>query len=762
MTSNTTAYYRTDDVLENFKIKINVRELSRLQNTPSNENRKNNKHYDKDLIISWQEKLYSPSDIANYIKKKDDKKEQLPNDQRSLLSDSENGIINIENLLDDVMIYTYVDREHYVPDATPILYDSKGVESYVSKAVSRVGIIKNARDLKVSQRVIRENPFKIMHICFATDVDVETLRTKKPWDPEYYYTEHVLCTIKVYKDGLVEVSPPFSPILEEIGDSVAHDGSTVPSVFSNEITIKNSVNKGFRIKTDRLRSKTGSEYEYCIQNLNQLKSPQDIEDFINHSKDVDKEAAIASRGLDDQGLATWKQDPPGKLFDKTITIYAEIVSGSGFYGRNLFVSYQTEVPQGWEIREGNTSDGVAESDIGKDPNLSERANLIKSNSIKQLDGYRDGLEAKGALQGTTQTAYVAESTRGLINLPNRPRWKGHTAAFEFGSATRLFLGLFFFILSVLAIVVGSEYPFWLLPSLVIVFTVGTGIPGGVTQVILKNKSKIKSGNPIKKLSGPLISQPSANFNHLINLSFDVKDRTLESIEGSNQGASESPTIFFQVHSIGWFGRYSLEGYGYFRIPERSGSYDDEIKTWRPAGNIDSKMKDQFLGNSLRLRDESFIEIQDKSVNALNKFGVLSESSGTLRFRMNIIMSDPRKVHSKKQTIIDNTKNSNYVRRTVDDILQSFRSSSGMKSVQASAVKSSSDGSVRSSNPDRVNEILSRYRARNSPNPSPTEASAANTPFMPNRFVSDNASRRYQSSDDENENSSIDSSSLLKK
>jgi hypothetical protein len=83
--------------------------------------------------------------------------------------------------------------------------------------------VKNARDLKVSQRVIRENPFKIMHICFATDVDVETLRTKKPWDPEYYYTEHVLCTIKVYKDGLVEVSPPFSPILEEIGDSVAHD-----------------------------------------------------------------------------------------------------------------------------------------------------------------------------------------------------------------------------------------------------------------------------------------------------------------------------------------------------------------------------------------------------------------------------------------------------------------------------------------------------------------------------------------------------------
>jgi hypothetical protein len=52
-----------------------------------------------------------------------------------------------------------------------------------------------------------------------------------------------------------------------------------------------------------------------------LQSPQDIEDLINHNKDVDKEAAIATRGLDDQGLATWKQDPPGKLYDKTMNIF---------------------------------------------------------------------------------------------------------------------------------------------------------------------------------------------------------------------------------------------------------------------------------------------------------------------------------------------------------------------------------------------------------------------------------------------------------
>ena len=747
--SNITAYYRTDDVLENFKIKITIREISRLQNTPANDKRKILKQYDKEIILAWQEKLYSPSDIANYIKKKDDKKEQA-HDQRSLLSDSENGIVNIENLLDDVMVYTYIDREHYTPDVTPIIYDSKGVESYVSKALSRQGIVKNVRDLKVSQRVIRENPYKVMHICFATDVDVETLKTKKPWDPEYYYTEHVLCTIKIYKDGLLEVSPPFSPIIEE-EDNLIHESATVPSVFSSDKTIKNSVNKGFKIKTDRLRSKNGSEYEFCIQNVNQLQSPQDIEDMLNLNKGTDKEAAIASRGLDD-GLSSWKQDPPGKLFDKTVSIYAEIISGTGFNGRNLFVSYQTEVPQGWEFREGNTTDGVPENEVGISSNSDDKTNLKRNASIKELDGYKDGLEAKGGLQGTTHTAFVNDGNRGLANLPSRPRWKGHSAAFEFGNATRVFLGLLFFVLSVLAIVVGSEYPFWLIPSLVIVFTIGTGIPGGVTQVVLNDKGKTKSGNPIKKLSGPFICQPLAHFNHLISLSFDVKENSIESIETYKKSVSDSPTIFFQVHSVGWFGRYSLEGYGYIRIPEKTGSYDEEIKTWRPVGNIESKMKDQFLGNSLRLRDESFIEIQDKNTKALNKFGIQSESSGTLRFRMNIITTDPRLVQSKNLSSTETTKNSNYVRRTVDDILQSFRSSSGMKSVQASAIKSND---AKSSNPDRVNEILSRYRSRNTNSPSNSVGSSS-TPFTSNnKYVNQTpinapASRRYQNSDDEND------------
>jgi hypothetical protein len=54
--------------------------------------------------------------------------------------------------------------------------------------------------------------------------------------------------------------------------------------------------------------------------------------------------------LDDK--ANWNQDPPSKTYDKTVGIYAEIVSGLDFKGSNVFVNYQIHVPKGWDLRTG--------------------------------------------------------------------------------------------------------------------------------------------------------------------------------------------------------------------------------------------------------------------------------------------------------------------------------------------------------------------------------------------------------------------------
>jgi hypothetical protein len=104
------------------------------------------------------------------------------------------------------------------------------------------------------------------------------------------------------------------------------------------------------------------------------------------------------------------------------------------------------------------------------------------------------------------------------------------------------------VITIVAIILGEQYPFWLVPALVILIMIGTGTPGGTVQIILKNEknskkfkntkkfkneknskfSKINSDENSKKIIGSLMSVPVAHFNHLINLSFDVKDLVQDS------------------------------------------------------------------------------------------------------------------------------------------------------------------------------------------------------------------------------------------
>ena len=88
------------------------------------------------------------------------------------------------------------------------------------------------RQRKVRQRVFKEKPYKVMHVCMATDVQVAKLRDERPWSPKHYFKEHVLLSVRVYSDGLLEMSPEFSRVLEE-DESRAHlhSSGTAPSVF---------------------------------------------------------------------------------------------------------------------------------------------------------------------------------------------------------------------------------------------------------------------------------------------------------------------------------------------------------------------------------------------------------------------------------------------------------------------------------------------------------------------------------------------------
>ena len=201
----------------------------------------------------------------------------------------------------------------------------------------------------------------------------------------------------------------------------------------------------------------------------------------------------------------------------------------------------------------------------------------------------------------------------------------------------------------------------------------------------------------KQLVGGDIIESEANFNHLINLSFDAKDRDI-SVPVAVGGA-QVPTILFTVYSVGWFDRVHLEGYTFVHLPTDSGTIDMNIKAWKPVGSIVQDMNSYFLGQAPFLSDRGYVDIPDKFDNPseINRFGVLSENAGEIRFRCNISVTDPRHgakfVEEANQT--DTVTKGANARRSVDEILKSYRQSYNLtESLTSQARASSGLGSSR--------------------------------------------------------------------
>lgn len=60
-----TAYYHVKDPLENFKLRVIVREISRIVSVEKDI--KNEEIFHEDLNISWQEKISGPDDIVKNL-----------------------------------------------------------------------------------------------------------------------------------------------------------------------------------------------------------------------------------------------------------------------------------------------------------------------------------------------------------------------------------------------------------------------------------------------------------------------------------------------------------------------------------------------------------------------------------------------------------------------------------------------------------------------------------------------------------------------
>ena len=209
--------YRVVDPIENFKIKISVREVSRLLTSQADEEYI---PFKTDVVINWQQKIHGPLDIADYLKnKRTEHNKGTPSqiDSRREISEiSKHNGTNDENLLSPVMLYTYIDRDKLVTSEPKLLMNCSGKESYVGNAVkykkekqndeitpNAFSKFINSRSYKVEQRE-NKTKFKSMYICLATDVKVNEIISDSDISIKSdCFSEHLLCSIKLFHDGFL-------------------------------------------------------------------------------------------------------------------------------------------------------------------------------------------------------------------------------------------------------------------------------------------------------------------------------------------------------------------------------------------------------------------------------------------------------------------------------------------------------------------------------------------------------------------------------
>ena len=206
--------YRVVDPIENFKMKVGVREVSRISHQGDY------MPFNKDIVLSWQQKIHGPYEVIDFIShNKDEKKKASPAQQESRkeLADI-SGSRSVDDLLQKTMLYTYTERDHYANNTSTLLVNSSGAESYVGAAINAdptkkrdnetpssssslsLSSLFNARSEKVAKRENYGKKSKTMHICLATDVDVATLLGKEHApDIESHLSEHILCSFRLYQ-----------------------------------------------------------------------------------------------------------------------------------------------------------------------------------------------------------------------------------------------------------------------------------------------------------------------------------------------------------------------------------------------------------------------------------------------------------------------------------------------------------------------------------------------------------------------------------
>jgi B9 domain-containing protein 2 len=101
-----------------------------------------------------------------------------------------------------------------------------------------------------------------------------------------------------------------------------------------------------------------------------------------------------------------------------------------------------------------------------------------------------------------------------------------------------------------------------------------------------------------------------------------------------KGLQGWPQMEFQVWGVDWLGKCNISAYGFINVPLQPGYHQLECHTWRPVGDFRRRIIDYITGYRMHLVNPS-----DIISNSLNRHVIQSESMGTLKINLTVVLKD---------------------------------------------------------------------------------------------------------------------------
>jgi hypothetical protein len=176
------------------------------------------------------------------------------------------------------------------------------------------------------------------------------LANESPWrklkDQNPIMQEHVLCTLKSYPDGALEVTPGFSeeePESDEEGPFRSLRAERVVSEKGPRLT-------SFSFKTIGNDGHVDQIYRYTLENMSAELDPTRVEELVAASgKSLNRQPSSAHLGF------VWPDSSPeilhhhlrSRVANRVLRYRLELISAVGFSADEMYLEYQVLLPAGW-------------------------------------------------------------------------------------------------------------------------------------------------------------------------------------------------------------------------------------------------------------------------------------------------------------------------------------------------------------------------------------------------------------------------------